>query len=272
MSTFEVPLQGDRRPIFSVSREVRRKIDLLWLLTKKEVTLKYKRTVLGVVWSLLNPLLLTLVMLIAFSVFMRFQMEGYSFFLLSGLFPWNWFSASVTLSTGALISNVNLIKRIRVPRSFFVIAIVLSQLVNFLFAFPILIAIGYAYGGGLGVNWLIGIPILIVSQFMVTLGLCLAVSMLNAYFRDMEYIAGVFVGLLFWMTPIIFPLEMVPEAYRTYLALNPLAYLMSSWRDIFLHNNLNWGHLGIAVVSACIFLLIGIAVFQKLGKRLDEVL
>ncbi len=120
------------------SREFRRKRDLLWLLTKKEVTLKYKRTFLGLIWSLLNPILLAAVLFIAFKIFMRIQMENYTFFLLTALFPWNWFSASITMSTGALIGNVNFMKRIRFPKHFLILSTILGQFVNFMFALPII--------------------------------------------------------------------------------------------------------------------------------------
>ena len=252
--------------------EFRRRTDLLWLLTKKEVTLKYKRTYLGILWSLLNPILLALVLFIAFKVFMRIKMENYTFFFLSALFPWNWFSASVTMSTGALVWNVNLIKRIRFPRHFLVLSTILGQFVNFIFALPIVIGFSYFYGGGPGMNWLITIPILIIIQFIATIGICLVISMVNAYFRDMEYIVGVVITLLFWMTPIVYPLKMVPEAYRFYLAINPLTYLITAWRDLFMSNYIDWGSIGISSGSSLIFVLLGIIVFKRLGKRLDEVL
>ncbi len=188
-----------------IDKEIRRKLDLLCLLTKKEITLKYKRTFLGIIWSLLNPILLSIVLFIAFNIFMRFQMENYIFFLLSALFPWNWFSASVTMSTGTLIGNVNLIKKVRFPRHFLVLATVLAQLVNLLFALPIIVCLTYIYGKGPGINLFLAIPILIALQFIVTTGISLAISMVNAYFRDMEYIIGVFISMLFWVTPIIYP-------------------------------------------------------------------
>lgn len=251
---------------------MRRKLDLLLLLTKKEVTLKYKRTFLGIFWSLLNPILLSLVLFVAFKIFMRIQMENYIFFLLSALFPWTWFSASITLSTVTLIGNVNLIKRIRFPRHFLVIATVLAQFVNLLFSIPIIIGLAYFYGKGPGIIWFLAMPILIGLQFTVTLGICLAISMVNAYFRDMEYIIGVIITMLFWMTPIIYPLDIVPEAYRIYLILNPLTYLITAWRDIFMSNSINWGNIGISLGSSLVFLFLGVLVFQLLGKKLDEVI
>lgn len=254
------------------NREFRRKRDLLWLLTKKEITLKYKRTFLGILWSLLNPILLTIVLFFAFKIFMRIQMENYTFFLLAALFPWNWFSASITMSTGALIGNVSLIKKVIFPRHFLIIATVLAQLVNLLFAMPIIVAFSYYYGEGPGINWLITVPILIVIQFIVTTGICLMVSVINAYFRDMEYIIGVIITMLFWMTPIIYPLDIVPEAYRIYLILNPLTYLITAWRDIFMSNSTNWSNIIVSFGISLAFFLSGIFFFQRLGRRLDEVI
>lgn len=251
---------------------MRRQLDLLLLLTKKEITLKYKRTSLGIFWSLLNPILLSLVLFVAFKIFMKIQMENYIFFFLSALFPWNWFSASVTISTVTLIGNVNLIKRIRFPRHFLIIATVLAQFVNLLFSLPIIIGLAYFYGKGPSINWFIAVPLLIVLQFVVTIGICLAISMVNAYFRDMEYIIGVAVSMLFWMTPIIYPLNLVPEKYRIYLILNPFTYLIAAWRDVFMSNKIDWSNLGISFGSSMVFFLMGILVFQSLGRRLDEVI
>jgi lipopolysaccharide transport system permease protein len=256
----------------NMNKEFIRKKDLLWLLTKKEITIKYKRTALGILWSLLNPILLALIFFIAFNIFMRFQMKNYTFFLLSALFPWNWFSASVIISTGVLIGNVSLIKKIRFPRHLLVIATILSQLVNLLFAIPIIIGFSYYYGNGPGLNWLLVVPILIVIQFIVTMGICLCICIINAYFRDMEYIVGVALSMLFWLTPIIYPLNMVPEKYRAYLMINPLTYLIAAWRDIFMSNSINWGNIGISFGSSLILLFFGLSIFQRLGKRLDEVI
>jgi lipopolysaccharide transport system permease protein len=254
------------------SREYKCKKDLLLLLTKKEITLRYKRTVLGIFWSLLNPILSAIVFFVAFKIFLRIKMENFTFFFLSALFPWNWFAASVTMSTGTLIGNVNLIKRIRFPRYFLVIATVLAQFVNLVFALPIIVGLSFFYGKGPGISWLLAVPILIVIQFVATTGICLAISMVNAYFGDMEYIIGVVINMLFWMTPIVFPLETVPAAYRGYLIFNPLAYLITAWRDLFMSNVIDWGSIGISLGSALIFFLLGLLVFQRFGKRLDEVL
>jgi len=255
-----------------INREYERKKDLLLLLTKKEITLRYKRTVLGVLWSLLNPILFAIVFFVAFKIFLRVHLKNYTFFFLSALFPWTWFSASATMSVGTLVANVNLIKKIRFPRYFLVIATNLGQLVNFLFSIPIMVGFACFYGNGPGISWLLAVPLLIVIQFVATTGICLAISMMNAHFRDMEYIIGVVISLLFWMTPVMYPLETVPEAYRVFFLFNPLAYLISAWRDLFMSNIIDWGSIGISSGSALLFFFLGLFVFQRLGKKLDEVL
>ncbi len=203
---------------------------------------------------------------------MRFEMEDYILFLLAALFPWAWFSASVTMSTNTLTGNTSLIKKVLFPKHFLILATIIGQLVNFIFALPILLVLVYYYGKTPSLNWLIGIPVLIVVQFAVTYGVALIISMVNPFFRDMEHIVNVCVSMLFWMTPIIYPLEAVPEKYRVYLTINPVTYLMQGWRDIFLNNTINWHNISISMVTAMVFLLAGIVIFKRLDRRLDEVL
>jgi len=137
---------------------------------------------------------------------------------------------------------------------------------------PVLIGLVYLYGSSLTLEWLIGIPILIVIQFAVVYGLVLMISVANAYFRDLEYLVNVLINLLFWMTPIVYPLEAVPESSRMILVLNPVTYLIQAWRDLFFNNTLNWNYISISLVTAVIVLIAGLLVFKKFDKRLDEVL
>jgi lipopolysaccharide transport system permease protein len=255
-----------------INAKTRQRLDLLKLLVKKEITLRYKRTYLGFLWSLLNPLLTALVFFIAFSVFMRFEIENFALFLLSALFPWTWFSTSVTMSTNTLTGNVSLIKKVIFPKHFLLLATVIAQLVNFVFSLPILIGLAYYYGGTPTLNWLIGIPVLVGVQFIVIYGLSLIVSMANAFFRDLEYIVTVLIGLLFWMTPIVYPLEAVPEEYQVFLVMNPVTYLMQAWRNLFFNNMINWHNISISAATAAVVLLAGLLIFKKLDRKLDEVL
>lgn len=252
--------------------QTRQRLDLLMLLVKKEITLKYKRTYLGFFWSLLNPLLTTLVLFIAFKVFMRSAIEDYTLFLLSALFPWTWFSVSVIISTNTLTGNISLIKKVLFPKRLLILAMIIGQLINLLFALPILFAMVYYYGKSPSLNWVIGIPLLIIVQFIITYGIALIISMINAFFRDMEYIINVCINMLFWMTPIVYQIEAIPEKYRPYLKINPIACLIQSWRDLFLNNIINWHYISIALFTAVLVFLAGNFIFNRLNRKLDEVL
>jgi len=255
-----------------LNKKTRQQLDLLKLLVKKEITLRYKRTYLGFLWSLLNPILTGVVLFIAFNIFMRFEVENFALFVMAALFPWTWFSASVTMSSNVFTGNVSLIKKVIFPKQFLLLATVIAQLVNFIFSLPVLIGLVYFYGGSLTIEWLIGIPILILIQFAIVYGLVLVISVANAYFRDLEYLINVLISLLFWMTPIVYPLEAVPEAYQGILVMNPVTYLIQAWRDLFFNNTLNWNNISISLVTAAIVLIAGLLIFKKFEKRLDEVL
>jgi lipopolysaccharide transport system permease protein len=257
---------------FKPSHTLQRNFDLLYLLTYKEMALKYKRTILGIFWSLLNPLLLCLVFVVAFKVFMRFEVENYTFFLLSALFPWTWFSSSVLLSSRCLIDNVTLVKKIIFPRYYLVTAVIITQLVNLVFSIPILLFLSLTSSHGPSLKWLIGLPLLIVIQGLFTFGITLIVSILNTYFRDTEYLAGVIMTLFFWMTPITYPLDAIPPVLQRYFLFNPLTSIMFSWRELFFNNVLLWDKILIAMMMAFLAFMVGVIVFRKMEKNLDQVL
>lgn len=247
--------------------------DLLWILTQKEVTLQYKRTTLGILWSLLNPLLLAFALYIAFTIILKVQMKDFSLFILSALFPWTWFANSVSASTVSLIANKSLIKKFPFPKHFLITAGIFSQGINFLFSIPIIAFLVYYYGKAVGIIWLLGIPILLIIQFIITIGASLAVSVINVYFMDFQFIVAFLLTLLFWTTPIVYQFEIVPEAYRFwFMYVNPLTPLISLWRELFMSNSIRWGWLVIAMVGSLITFFAGLFIFLRLGKRVDEVI
>ena len=248
-------------------------MDLLWILTQREITLQYKRTVLGIFWSLLNPLLLALVFYVAFTIVLRVPTKDFSLFFLSALFPWTWFANSVSASTVSLNANKSLIKKFPFPKHFLLIANVISQGVHFIFSLPIIAFLVYYYGRTLGPNWLIGIPILLVIQLVITLGASLAVSVINVYFYDFQFIVAFLLTMLFWVTPVVYQFDAVPEAYRFwFMYLNPLTPLMSSWRELFMLNTIHWGWLSLASLGSLGTFGAGLLIFRRLSKRVDEVL
>ena len=255
------------------SYNLKRNRDLLWLLTKKETTLQYKRTVLGILWSLLNPLLLALVLYIAFVGVLKVQKKDFPLFLLAALFPWTWFSNSISASTVSLIANKTLIKKFPFPKHFLLAAGIFSQGIHFLFSLPIITLLVYYYGKTADEIWLLGVPVLLIIQYVLTMGTALAVSVISVHFLDFQFIVAFVLNLLFWVTPIIYQLDTIPERYRFLsLYLNPLSALMCSWRELFMSNTIHWVWIVDAFLFSLVIFFVGLLIFRRLSRRLDEVL
>ncbi len=211
-------------PAIHELRELVRYRDLLRILVSNSIKTRYKRSSLGVVWTLLNPLLNTLVLTIAFSQIFRFEVENYAVYILSGLVFWNFFAQTTTLAMNQLIWGSNLLRRIYVPRSIFSVAVVGNGLANFFLALIPLGVVMLLLGQPFTVA-LIFIPLAAVLMTMFILGVTLLVSTLAVFFVDVVDIYSVVLSAVFYLTPVIYPISIVPEPVRTFMAWNPL-YIM----------------------------------------------
>jgi len=246
--------------------------DLVVVLTQKELKVRYKRSFLGYLWSIANPLALALVFFIAFKIFMKIPIENYTLFLIAGLFPWQWFLNSVNSSATVFIGNATLIKKMHFRHEVLVVATILNDMLHFLLSIPVIILFLFIYGMQPSIMWLVGIPVLLIVQFIITMGFSLAVSALNLFFRDIERIVFIFTSLMFYMTPIIYSEDMVPAEYRTLILSNPLSILFISWRNLLMHGTLGIKDTALALIYALIVFLIGYLVYRKLKWRFAEVL
>jgi ABC-type polysaccharide/polyol phosphate export permease len=240
-------------------------------LVFKDLKLKYRDSILGVVWSLLNPLLLLVVYTVAFKSILRVQTENYPYFLLAGLLPWNFFASSLTASTQAITGNANLIKKVYFPRETLPIATVLftfSQLLLALAVFlPALLLIS-----GVRPHWtaILFIPLLLF-HVLFTLGLAFILATCTAFFRDVAHLTEVAVVLLFWMTPIVYPATMAPEKLQLVFKLSPPAAFAIAYQDV-----LFWGRLPEELVLATLLggtfaaLLGGYALFHRFSPAFAE--
>ncbi|MGB2693802.1 MAG: ABC transporter permease [Dehalococcoidia bacterium] len=238
--------------------------ELLYLLTQRDLKLRYQDTALGFLWSMAKPLALGMVLYFALQKVVRIQVPDYHLVLLSGLFPWVWFQTSVFLATGAFAGNGALIKRVRFPKFVLPFSTILNTGIHFLLAIPILIILLGISGKAPSPTWLLGIPILVTIQLGLLMGVILFVASIDVYFRDLEHLTDVFLTLLFYSTPIIYPLSRVPDEWRWVVLMNPLASLIEGWRDLFLHNQLPGLDIWPAVVFAIGALLVGGLVFRRL--------
>ena len=248
-----------------INRQVRRAWELLYLLTFRELKLRYQDTFFGFLWSLIRPLLLGAVLFVVLRKFIRIDVPDYHLVLLSGLFPWTWFQTSLVVAVAAFASNGALIKKVYFPRFVLPLATVLNNGVQYGFSIPVLILLLLIGGYVPNWTWIIGIPYLVAVEAILIMGVVLFIASLDVYFRDLEHLTDVFVGLIwFYLTPVIYPLSIVPEKYHDLVLLNPMASLIEGWRSLFLHNQLPGADLWPALVFAAAIAAVGAFSFRSM--------
>jgi len=255
-----------------LNRSVQHYLDLIIVITQKELKSKYKNNVLGYFWSIAHPLAFALVFYIAFKIVIKIPLQDYMVFLISGLFPWQWLATSVGTAPTVFLANVSIIKKVNFPRNIIPFTIVLQDMIHFVLSIPVIVLFMLIYNITPGWIWLVGIPLLLIIQFIFIYGVALAISSLNLFFRDLERLTGIFITLAFYFTPIIYPETMIPAKYAKLVNLNPLTPLMASWRNLFLHNQLDFMQLAISFAYALLFLAIGSIIYKKLSWKFAEVL
>lgn len=247
-------------------------LDLIIVLTQKEMRVRYKNSLLGYLWCILLPLAFTLVYFIAFNVIMKVSVENFVLFLLAGIFPWQWFANSTNMSTMAFVGNVTLIKKVNFPRYLIPLSVVLQEGIHFVLSLPVLVAFLFYYDKSPSLTWFYGVPVLLFIQFLMVYGIALLVSVTNLFFRDMEKLTGIFVTLFFFLTPIVYSETMVPEKYRSILVtFNPFCSLIVSWRNLILNGTLEPAYTGISLFFAVSIFMAGYLVYHRLSWRIAEV-
>ena len=248
-------------------------LELLYLLVRKDLKVRYKSSVLGYLWALANPFAFALVYWVAFKYIMRVQMENYSLFLITGIFPWFWLAIGVTQATRSYHVNASLVKKVRIPRAILPLSSVAQEMVHFLFALPVIIAfLVFAGGFDLRAAWLWQLPLMLLVQLAFVYPVAMVFAIGNVYVHDIEHLAGLAFAMLFFLTPMVYPVSMVPEGLRAWFEWNPLHALMDSWRSVFLTGTLDGARL--AYAAACAALVAGVAWWchRRLGPRIPELL
>jgi ABC-type polysaccharide/polyol phosphate export permease len=243
---------------------------LVQTLVVRDLKVRYRGSALGLLWTLLNPLLHMTIYALVFSVYIRTQTEHYAAFLLCGLLPWIWFSSALLVGTTAIIEGGSLLKKVFFPPQVLPTVTVISTFVNFLLSLPLLFGLLLFFGVTFG--WaLLALPLIMAAQFALTLGLTLIVSAVSVRYRDIPPILGHVMTFWFFLTPIIYPLTSVPEQLRTLLAMNPITPFFVAYQEALLYNRLiSWETFGLMVCVGAIALLVGVVVFERLRWSLVE--
>lgn len=245
--------------------------ELLWQMVGREVKARYKQSVLGYFWVILNPLAQMLVMSFAFSVIMRIPTNAssnipYSVFLFVGFLPWTLFSNSLSSSCSSLVSSSSLITKIYFPRTILVLATTIAKIIDFLFALSILVFYMIAFQIPVNINIFWVIPIFIIQQIF-TLGLSLFFAAANLLYRDVQYLLNLVLVLWMYLTPVIYPADIVPEQYKFVFQLNPMAVIINAYRQTVLGGGEpNYAGLTIALAVSFLTLLFGLSYFKSREK------
>lgn len=209
---------------------------VLWNLILQQLKIRYRRSVLGFLWTLLNPLLSMVILTIVFANIMKFPQKDYALYLFSGLVPWTFFSQSIELGKSIFIMNEQFLRRIYVPKNIFPLSVVFSNLVNFLLSLLVLFILGKLFFDIKISSALLFLPFSILTLIIFTCAVAIVFSVLSVFYRDFAHLTGILLMLLFYATPIIYPADLLPEKYALILRLNPMYYIMDLFhRPIFFH-------------------------------------
>ncbi len=258
----------------NIFKELYQYREMIRNMINRELRGRYKGSVLGILWSFLNPLFQMLVYTIVFSFIMKNGIEDYYLFLIVALIPWIFLSTSVTIGTSCIRAQKEMINKIYFPREILPVSMVTSQMVNMFYAFLVVFVALLISGKGINAKALVYLPLVIIIQYFFVLGLTFFVSSMTVYFRDLEYITGIIVMAWQFLSPVMYGIDVIPEGmFRNVFELNPMTPIIIVYREILYYKAVpSVRYLLMGMLYAVIFFLFGFFVFQKMKKDFSEVL
>jgi lipopolysaccharide transport system permease protein len=257
---------------------------LLWALTLRELKARYRASVLGFLWTFLNPTLNMVVYVLVFGVIMQAAVPRYPFFLFCGLIPWIFFSTSILGGTTSVSDRRDLLTKVRFPAQVLPATVVLTNLLNFAFSMPLLFVLGAVYREWPTWHLIFVIPVALIQCFF-TLAFTYVLSALNVAFRDLQHIVANLLQMLFFLTPVLWNVDSVTgferfgvslsaEQFRTLLVYgNPMAAIMNSWRDIFYrHQAPDFAPLAAVAGISLVLMFIAANIFEKRREEFAELI
>lgn len=242
--------------------------DLVSYLVARDLKVRYRRSSIGFLWTMLQPLLMMLVFHLVFSALFKFDIDNYPVYALSGVLFWNFFSQSVVTSMNSLRGNATLLKKLPVPKWIFPLSTVLAGVANLLLAlvplFAILIITGHPLRPAL-----MFLPVAILIATVFTLGAGLLLSPLAAFFSDVIELVNVLLMLVMYLTPLFYPLSIIPESFRWVVRYSPVRSVLEVFRDPIYYGKLPpVTHLSVAVTVALVTFVLGVLMFRRVSDRI----
>jgi lipopolysaccharide transport system permease protein len=244
-------------------QKLRQLADLIVILVSRDLKVKYKRSVIGLTWSLLNPLAQLLVFRLVFGSLLSLNVPDYTFFLFTGILAWNWFQSSLYAATGSVVDNGTLLRQPGFPTSILPVAAITSSLIQFLLAFPILIG-GALLTGHPTARSLWAEPLVILAQFVLTLSLGYLLAAVQVRFRDTQHLLGIVLMLGLYLAPVFYQASAIPVDFRGWFRLNPMVPVLEAHRAVLLLGQApDWRALAFVTGGALLLLGVSSRVFAR---------
>ncbi len=244
---------------------------MIFSLVKKDLRGRYKGSVLGFLWTFINPLFQLIVYTMVFSFILKSNIERYYLYLFVALIPWIFFSSSITVGAASVVAQKDLVKKIYFPRMVIPISYVTSCFVNMLLCFIVIFAVIIITGVGVNFVALLALPIIMLVEYILALGMAMLTSAVTVYFRDLEHILGIISMAWMYMTPIMYDKSIVPERLQPVFNINPMTHVIECYRSVLYEKSFpDLSSLFSAVALGVLFLMLGCLVFNKLQKHFAE--
>jgi len=247
--------------------------ELLWVLTTRDIKVRYKQTVLGAAWAVIRPLFTMVVFTVIFGKFAQMPSEGfpYPIFIYSALLPWTFFSTAISSAAQSVVGSATLVSKVYFPRLLIPLSSVGGGLADLLVSTVILLLMMTWYGVGWSLNLLAAVPLMLVVVF-IALGFGTLLAAVTVSYRDFTHLTPFIVQIWMYLTPVIFPLSVVPARWRWLLYLNPMTGVIEGFRSAFLGKPFDLRGLGVSLAVAVVIFAIGVAYFEKVERRFADII
>ena len=247
--------------------------ELLYVLTMRDIKVRYKQTVLGFAWAIIQPVMMMVVFSIFFGHLAQMPSDGhpYPIFVFAGLLPWSFFANSITASANSLVGSAGLLSKVYFPRLIIPLSSIGSGLVDFVIATAILLLLMIYYGVSWTPNLLIA-PVVVAGIVFTALGVGTLLAALNVSYRDFRYVIPFMVQFWMFATPVVYPASLVPEQWRWLLFLNPMAGFVEAFRAAFLGQQIKYAAIGISIAVALLVFLAAVMYFERVERRFADII
>ena len=247
--------------------------ELLWVLTARDIKVRYKQTVLGAAWAVIRPVLTMLIFSVVFGQLAKMPSDGFPYpvFVYAALLPWTFFAAAISTSGQSVVGSTNLVSKVYFPRLLIPLSSIGAGLVDLAISTGILLLMMLWYGVGWTIN-LFAAPVLLLAVVFIALGVGTLLSALTVAYRDVTHLTPFLVQIWMYITPVIFPVSLVPERWQWLLYLNPMTGLVEGFRAAFLGKAFDLTGLSISFVAAVVIFVVGVAYFERVERRFADII